>query len=82
MSEKKCFHEAKNLCVWGKGRRGGQGKVGGTKLKKDNNFFYFKDLGFSEFRVDASKQNAEPSSYFMNLVFDSYSFSGFKKIPL
>ena len=39
---------------------------GALQLIKDNNHFYFQDLGFSEFRVDSSKQNTEPSSYFMN----------------
>ena len=55
---------------------------GTLQLKKDDNRFYFQDLEFSGFRVDSSKQNTEPYSYFMNLVFDFYSFSGFKKISM
>ena len=62
--------------------RGTGRRAGALQLIKDNNHFYFQDLGFSEFRVDSSKQNTEPSPYFMNLMFDFYSFSGFKKISM
>ena len=65
------------MCVEVHGGMGGGG--GGVVVVRDTPikrrmitdvFFFFQDLGFSEFRVDSSKQNTEPSSYFMNLVFD------------
>ena len=62
--------EAKNLCVC-VDVRGGSGAL---QHKKDDNRFDVQDLRFSEFRVDPSKQNAAPSTYFMNLVFDFFFF--------
>ena len=48
--------------------------VGDTPTKKNDNRFYFQYSGLSQFRADSSKQNTEPSSYFMNLAFDFIRF--------
>ena len=76
-SKKNIFRKPRT-CVY-EGRDGAEGGVGrALQLKKDNNCFLF-----SRFRVlRIEGWYTETSSYFMNLVFDFYSFSGFKKISM
>ena len=81
-TEKKWSQEP--VCGGALGRRwgGGGGGAMALQLKKDDNWFLFS--GFRVFRIYGwfFKTEHRTSSYFMNLVVDFYSFSGFKKISM